>query len=155
MNELIQAYAKGYDKLVEALEGVSEQLLMFKPAPDKWSIKEVIIHVSDAEMVAIYRMKKIISEENPLYFKFDPDAWAIQMNYQALDMQPYLEMFKSQRSAMCTILRGLNESDWSRTGVHNVTGKQTLQDVVQMFIGHVDRHIKQMERNKQAFQASI
>lgn len=152
MNELIQAYVQGYDKLVDALKGVNEELLNFKPAPEKWSIKEVIVHVSDAEMVAIYRMKKIIAEDNPLLFKFDPDAWAGRMDYTALDMNYYLEMFKLQRIGMVNILNNLQASDWERTGVHNITGKQTLKDVVQMFVGHVDRHIQQMERNKQAFQ---
>ncbi|WP_165971986.1 DinB family protein [Paenibacillus piri] len=155
MNELIQAYAQGYDQLTEALNGVSEELLHFKPAPDKWSIKEVIIHVSDAEMIAIYRMKKIIAENNPLLFKFDPDAWAGRLKYESLDLQHYLELFKLQRAGMTAVLKGLQPDDWERTGVHNIAGKQTLKDIVSMFVGHVSRHIQQIERNKQAFQSRI
>lgn len=153
MEALVQSYARGLDLLKAALDGVSEDQLLFKPAENKWSIKEVVIHVCDAEMVATDRMKRIISEENPLLFKFDPDAWASRQNYQALDMQAYLAMFGALRSSMTAILSGLSDEDWQRTGVHNLAGKQTLQDVVQMFIGHVDRHIQQIERNKQVFAA--
>jgi hypothetical protein len=153
MNELIQAYASGYEKLAQAVQGISSDLLEFKPAPEKWSIKEVAIHVSDAEMVAIDRMKRVISEDNPLLFKFYPDAWAGRLAYQTLDLQHYLDLFKLQRVGMTAILNGLQETDWQRTGVHNVTGKQTLHDIVKMFAGHVDRHIQQIERNKAAFQS--
>ncbi|MBP1155485.1 MULTISPECIES: DinB family protein [unclassified Paenibacillus] len=151
MEALVQNYAKGVDLLMAALDGVSEEELLFKPAENKWSIKEVVIHVCDAEMVSTDRMKRIIAEDNPLLFKFDPDAWALRLNYQALDIQAYLAMFGALRFSMSAILSGLSNEDWQRTGVHNVAGKQTLQDVVQMFIGHVDRHIQQIERNKQAF----
>lgn len=153
MEALVQNYSKGLVLLKAALDGVGEEELLFKPAENKWSIKEVVIHVCDAEMVAIDRMKRIISEDNPLLFKFDPDAWASRLNYQSLDMQSYLTMFGALRSSMSVVLSGLSDEDWQRTGVHNIAGKQTLQDVVSMFVGHVDRHIQQIERNKQAFAA--
>jgi hypothetical protein len=153
MNELIQSYSYGYDRLVEALQGVDERLLNFKPAPEKWSIKEVIVHVGDAEMVAVHRMKKVIAEDNPLLLKFDPDLWSARLDYVSLDMQLYLDIFKGLRQGMASILINLTEADWQRTGIHNVSGKLTLFDIVSMFVGHVERHIKQIERNKQAFQA--
>lgn len=153
MEQLIQHYASGYERLTAALEGVSEPLLTYKPGPGKWSIKEVAVHVADAEMVAIHRMKKVIAEENPLLFKFDPDAWASRLDYASLDMNVYLELFRSLRAGMVPVLKGLKPEDWERTGIHNVAGKQTLRDIVQMFADHVDRHVAQIERNKQAYAA--
>lgn len=153
MEALIQSYAEGYNKLVQAIEGVTEQELLFKPAPEKWSIKEVVIHVCDAEMVAVDRMKRAISEPNPLVFKFDPDAWAARMDYQSLDMQLHLTLFQALRASMASILAALQPEDWARTAVHNVAGKQTLEDIVRMFDRHVDIHIRQIERNKQAYAA--
>ncbi|TBL80240.1 DinB family protein [Paenibacillus thalictri] len=151
MQQIVESYAKGYELLTAALEGASAELMNFKPGPEKWSIKEVIVHVCDAEMVAIYRMKKVISEENPLLFKFDPDAWASRQDYVSLDHEAYLQLFRSLRASMVPVLSALKPEDWERTGVHNVTGKQTLHDIVKMFVGHVDRHIAQIERNKKAF----
>jgi hypothetical protein len=153
MEELIRHYGEGYTRLSAALEGVGEELLNFKPAPDKWSIREVVVHLCDAEINAIYRMKKVISEDNPLLFKFDPDAWAVRLNYEGMDLNLSLQLFQVLRLSMIPVLKQLKEEDWSRTGVHNVTGKLTLKDLVQQFSGHVDRHVQQIERNKQAFQA--
>jgi hypothetical protein len=153
MEELVQSYADGYNRFELAVEGISEDLLNYKPSPDKWSIKEVIIHVCDAEMVAIHRMKKVISEENPLLLKFDPDAWASRLGYADLDHGAYLLLFKALRQSMAAVLQNLQPSDWERTGIHNVAGKQTLHDIVAMFDKHVDRHIAQINRNKAAFAA--
>jgi hypothetical protein len=153
MNELIQNYAKGHSLLLDALVGVSDAELNFKPAPEKWSIKEVVIHVSDAEMNAVLRMKKIIAEDNPLLLKFDPDHWSGNLHYEALDMQLHLDIFKGLRSSMVSILNQLQDAEWERTGIHNAVGKQTLRDIVVMFTGHVERHIRQIDRNKAAYKA--
>ncbi|TVY10121.1 methyltransferase domain-containing protein [Paenibacillus cremeus] len=150
---LIQKYADGYNLLVAALDGVSEEQLLFKPGEKKWSIKEVVIHLCDAELVALDRMKRVISENQPFYFKFDPDAWANRLDYHSLDMQTFLYLFRALRVSMASILENMPDDAWQRSGVHNVTGKQTLQDLVQMFLGHVDRHIQQIERNKRDFAA--
>lgn len=151
MEQIIEHYADGYARLKEALEGVSDELLHYKPAPGKWSVKQIIIHVADAEMVAVDRMKRVIAENNPLLFKFDPDAWADRLGYDQLDHLHYLAQFKLLRAGMEHVLRSLKPDDWKRTGVHNVSGKQTLEDIVRMFAKHVDAHIDQINRNKQAF----
>ncbi|CAG7648194.1 DinB family protein [Paenibacillus allorhizosphaerae] len=151
MEALVQSYAEGYDRLVSAMEGLCEEQLVFKPTADKWSIKEVVIHLCDAELIAIERMKRVISEDNPSLLKFYPDAWASRLDYQALDMYTYLFLFRAMRASMTPILENLSDDAWQRTGVHNTAGEQTLQDIVQMFVQHVDRHIKQIERNKHAY----
>jgi hypothetical protein len=153
MNELVQKYAAGHSLLLEALVGVSEAELNYKPAPEKWSIKEIIVHVSDAEMIAVHRMKKVIAEDNPLLLKFDPDLWSGRLHYEESDMQLYLELFKGLRLGMVAILAKLKEADWQRTGIHNTAGRQTLHDIVSMFVGHIETHVRQIERNKKALQA--
>lgn len=151
MEALVQSYAEGFEKLSAAVEGLSEELLMYKPGENRWCIKEVVIHLCDAELVTLDRMKRVISENNPLFFKFDPDAWALRLQYQSLDMSVFLSLFAAFRSSMVPILHSLKEEDWARTGVHNQNGKMTLQELVTTFVEHLDRHIRQIERNKKAF----
>ncbi|MCZ8515867.1 DinB family protein [Paenibacillus filicis] len=151
MEDLVQSYAEGFNRLSVAIEGLSEELLLYKPAENRWCIKKVVIHLCDAEMIALDRMKRIIAEPNPLFFKFDPDAWALRLQYSSLDMSVFLSLFAALRASMVPILRGLSEEDWARTGVHNQNGKLTLQELVAMFVHHLDRHIQQIERNKKAF----
>jgi hypothetical protein len=47
MEELIQEFDCGYKMLREAGEGLTEEELRFKPAPDQWSIHQILIHITD------------------------------------------------------------------------------------------------------------
>jgi hypothetical protein len=152
MHQLIEEYAQGYDVLTRAVDKVTPELLNFKPETNKWSIKEILIHVCDTEIAAVHRMKQVISEDNPLLMKMDQDSWATRLDYRNLDHEDYLLLFKLMRATMVPILQSLKPEDWERTGIHSAAGKQTLEDIVRMFTKHVHDHVKQIERNKQAFQ---
>jgi hypothetical protein len=152
MEELLAQYGQGYALLLEAISGLDEEELTFKPAPDKWSIREVIIHVSDAEGALTHRMKKVISEENSLLIKFDPDSWADTMYYNTLDHRLFLESFKLLRQTMLLQLQTVEDAAWERTGVHNVFGKMTLLDIFKGAVKHVDNHLNQIARIKKAYQ---
>ncbi|MCQ6282841.1 DinB family protein [Bacillus sp. EB600] len=65
MEQLIEQYKQGYSKIRKELEGLTEEQLLFKPPEKSWSIREIIIHVSDAEPVHIHRLKAVLSEDNP------------------------------------------------------------------------------------------
>lgn len=151
MRQLIEEYAKGYEALARAIDGVTEELLHFKPTADKWSIKEIVIHIGDSEMAAVQRMKKVIAEDNPLLMYMDQDLWVARLDYQALNHEDYVMLFKLMRASMTPILQALKPEDWDRTGVHNVAGKQTLREIVRMYTDHIYAHVAQIERNKQAF----
>jgi hypothetical protein len=76
MEALIEEYGRGYKILREAIEGWIEGELRFKTAPNKWSIHQILIHMADSEMVSTHRLKKVLSEEEPLLMSIDQDAWA-------------------------------------------------------------------------------
>jgi hypothetical protein len=151
MEELLQRYLGGYEKIRKALEGVEEELLRFKPAPNAWSIHEIVVHLCDADLVAAHRMKAVISETNPLLTAFDQDSWTSRMHYSELDLKTHLELFRLLRISMASVLQKLAPEEWQRTGIHNVAGKITLQDIVESYVEHVEGHLRQMERNKAAY----
>lgn len=151
MQRLIGEYAEGYRLLAEAIAGMSEEMLRFKPSPNEWSIKEIVIHAADAELVGVHRMKKILAEEHPLLLAFDQDVWTDRLQYSELDHRLYMELFRLLRDGMARILQQLKAEDFARTGVHNVAGKITLEDLLRSYIGHVQTHLRQIERVKAAY----
>ncbi|SIR00681.1 DinB superfamily protein [Peribacillus simplex] len=58
MEALIEEYGRGYAMIRKAIEGLAEEELRFKHAPDKWSIHHILIHVTDAEVLSLHRLKK-------------------------------------------------------------------------------------------------
>jgi len=143
--ELIERYVAGPSRLRASLAGLSESDLQYQYDPAKWSAKEIAIHVADMDLVASFRMKRILSEPDARYPGVDQDRWAAGLSYQGREVEPSLRMLEAVRAEMGPILAGLPAEAWSRSGIHEVAGEQTLQRVVEVYTGHLERHIGQIE----------
>lgn len=151
MERLIEEYKQGYSKFVKELEGLTEEQLLFKPSEKSWSIREIIIHVADAELVHIHRMKAVLSEDNPVLTAFDQDLWTDRLHSQQVDHQLYLQLFKTMRESFLPILQHLTKEDTMRIGTHNQAGQMTFKEILEHSIEHVDTHIGQIRRVKKLF----
>jgi hypothetical protein len=153
MDQWIEAYADGWRKIKEAVDGLTEEQLLFRPDEKSWSIKQVVVHLADTEIVALERMKRTIAEPEPGIQAFDQDAWAIRLDYQSADLELHLTLFKCLRESFVPVLRKLTPEDWARKGVHNVNGASALSDMLKMYVKHVDNHLRQIDRIKAAYAA--
>ncbi|MBI2162705.1 MAG: DinB family protein [candidate division NC10 bacterium] len=64
---LIEKYRDGYRVVSQALQGVSEQELDARPAPGKWSAREIVHHLADSEMTSAIRLRRLIAEDRPMW----------------------------------------------------------------------------------------
>jgi hypothetical protein len=78
---LIADYLRGPEKVATLVAPLAEALLNFRPAPDRWSIHEILRHLVDFELVTAVRMRKILAEERPALPPFDQNAWASRLHY--------------------------------------------------------------------------
>ena len=151
MKSLIEEYGNGYKILREAIEGLSEEELRFKPALDKWSIHQILIHMSDSEMVSTQRLKKVLSEEEPLLMSIDQDAWANALGYEQLDREQYLLLFQLLRSSMLPILAQLTSEQFERVGKYADAGRFTFKELLEYRVQHVRGHLAQIEQVKKVY----
>jgi uncharacterized damage-inducible protein DinB len=140
--------------LREAIEGLAEEELRFKPAPDKWSIHHILIHVTDSEILSTHRLKKVLAEEEPLLISFDQNAWANDLGYDLLDREQYLLLFQLLRSSMQTILDHLTNEQGERVGVYDDAGRFTFKQLLEFRVQHVHDHLAQIERVREAYRQS-
>ncbi|TCZ70211.1 DUF664 domain-containing protein [Paenibacillus albiflavus] len=152
MEDLIKEYALGYAMLRDAIEGLTEEELRYKPAPDKWSIHQILIHVTDSEISSTSRLKKVLAEDEPLLISFDQDAWANNLGYDLMDREQYLLLFKLLRSSMQTILDNLTSEQSERVGVYVDQKRFTFKQLTEFRVEHVRDHLDQIERVKKAYQ---
>jgi uncharacterized damage-inducible protein DinB len=151
LEDLIKAYVSGYAMLHEAIEGLTEEALRYKPAADAWSIHQIIIHLTDSEMSSTSRLKKVLAEDEPTLMSFDQNAWANNLGYDVLDREQYLLLFNLLRSSMLTILDNLTREQSERVGVY-VDGKRfTFKQLLEYRVEHVRSHLAQIERVKKAY----
>ncbi|MGE7910514.1 DinB family protein [Lysinibacillus xylanilyticus] len=152
MEELIKEYALGYTMLREAIEGLSEEELRYKPAPDKWSIHQILIHVTDSEISSTSRLKKVLAEDEPILISFDQDAWVNNLGYDLLDREQHLLLFKFLRSSMLPILDQLTSEQSKRVGVYVDQARFTFKQLLEYRVQHIRDHLDQIERVKNAYQ---
>jgi uncharacterized damage-inducible protein DinB len=151
MKALIEEYGCGYKMLREAIENLTEEELRFKPASDKWSIHQILIHVADSELVSTQRLKKVLSEEEPILTSTDQEAWANALGYDQLDREQYLLLFDLLRSSMLPILIKLTAEQTERAGVYTDAGRFTFKQLLEYRVEHIRGHLAQIERVRKAY----
>lgn len=151
MEDLIKEYSLGYTMIWDAIEGLTEEELRYKPAPNKWSIHQILIHVTDSEISATPRLKKVLAEEEPILVSFDQDAWANTLSYDLLDREQYLHLFKLLRTSMQPILDNLTSEQSRRVGIYIDQERFTFKQLLEFRVQHVRDHLDQIERVKNSY----
>ncbi len=148
MNALIRRYENGAGDLIASVDGLSERDLDRRLAAGKWSIRQQVHHVADAELNLVTRMKKILAEDNPLLIAFDQEKWADKFSRSGPSIENSIALFYTLRASMTPILKGLKDADFERTGIHNESGKVTLAGVLEHTVEHFENHLNTIERIK-------
>lgn len=114
-----------------------------RPDPDRFTIREVVAHLADWEVVWLERATRILNEENPSLPSYDEGQWAIDHNYAALDVAEQLEKFHAGRARLADFLAGLTAVQWERAGAREF-GPITIFQQTAMILGHDGYHLKQI-----------
>jgi hypothetical protein len=132
-------------KLEKLIKGVPAAKLRKRPAPDKWSVSEILAHLADAEIVGGFRMRLILGAPGTPVAAFDQDSWVISGHYEKRDPRKSVEQFRVVREANLALLKSLTSEQWKHYGMHAERGQETIEHVVRMFAGHDINHLQQVE----------
>ena len=116
-----------------------------RPAPDKWSVVEILAHLADVEMVTGWRLRSILGSPGTPIQAFDQDAWAAAGQYAKRDPQKSLEQFRVLREANLALLKSLSPEQRKLFGLHAERGEESIERLTQMIAGHDINHLKQIE----------
>ena len=133
-------------KLALLLKGKTNKQLMRRPAPDKWSVAEIVAHLSDAELAISWRIRQILSNNAVPIQAYDQDKWAKTFDYAHRDPRRSLENFRSLREANVALLKSVPRKLWENYGVHEERGHESISHVVRMVAGHDLNHLQQVQR---------
>ena len=126
------------------LTGVFGEEEDFVTAPGKWSIRQIVAHLADGELVGAHRMRQVIAEDNPTLIAFDQDAWTRNLDYARRKPKQSLETFRRIRAEIYDLLKELPETAFERTGNHSENGPMTLRRLVEGYAEHAESHARQM-----------
>jgi len=116
-----------------------------RPAPDKWSVVEILAHLADVEMVTGWRLRSILGSPGTPIQAFDQDAWAAAGQYAKRDPRKSLEQFRVLREANLALLKSLSPEQRKLFGLHAERGEESIERLTQMIAGHDINHLEQIE----------
>jgi hypothetical protein len=153
LDQLLERLRRGPEVLAAALTGAAGSELDFHGAPERWSIRQIVAHVSDAELAGAFRVRRILAEENPALEAYDQDAWAARLDYSKRKPSQSLETFRRVRQEIYELLRDAPATAFARTGYHTERGTITLLDLVKLIAEHPENHAQQIGRVRSEFKA--
>src|SRR5207248_10996467 len=122
------------------MAGVTDADARWKPAPERFSIAEVLAHLSHSEGHC-YRMRldRFLSEQRP---EFEPDDAQLYLDlYRDADPEDAFDHFEEQRETNIEFIRGLPGSDGGRVALHQEAGEDTMAPMLHEGAEHVLGHI--------------
>jgi len=128
--------------------GLAEVQINARPAPRKWSIREIVAHLADCEIVFSFRLRQTLAPElnqpHTIIQPFDQDAWA--KRYEPYQFTPALELFQAARNWNLLYLTTVSHEDRRRPTTHPERGTMTFWTIVETMAGHDINHLQQIER---------
>ena len=151
LSPLLERFRRGPEVLAVVLTGVFGEEEDFIAAPGTWSIRQIVAHLADAELVGAHRMRAVIAEENPTLTAFDEEAWTRNLDYAQRKPKQSLETFRRQRAENYDLLMNLAESLFARTGTHTQNGTMTLLQLVEGYAEHAESHARQVQQIREEY----
>ena len=141
----IKIQAATPDRLEKLIKGVPSKRLSKPPAPGKWSVKEILAHLSETEMVIAFRIRLIRGANGTPITAYDQDVWAEAGDYKRRDPKKSLALFRAVRESNVDVLKSLKAAEWKQHGLHSERGPESLEVIASMIAGHDVNHILQIE----------
>lgn len=114
---ILELLSRGIDETRALLDGVPTEWESFRYAPGKWSVREVVGHMIDAERVFGYRALSIARGDAAPLPGMDQDQWARDSNAARRLLAEQLEEFELLRRAHVAMFAGFEDAAWQRRGV--------------------------------------
>jgi uncharacterized damage-inducible protein DinB len=144
LRALFDRFAIGPSLLRQAVAGLDAGALNRRPPGEDWSIRDVVIHLADAELVGAVRFRLVIAEEGATLPVYDQDLWKRRLHYLWRDPEAAIALFQQTRYGSAELLQQCDAGTWSRSGLHPERGAMTLAALLELYADHVDQHIAQI-----------
>ena len=123
-----------------------DEMLGRRPAPGKWSVRAILAHMAEDELVSSWRYRQMIERSGASLAGFDQDEWARLGDYESWTAREAFEMFRSLREANLRMFGRLTAEEWQRYGVHAERGRMTVAELARHMAAHDVNHIHQVRR---------
>ena len=152
---LLLSYAQGPEQLRKAVADLAPEVLDFRPSPGAWTVREIAIHVAEAELHGYLRARFAMAQEGVTLLAYDQDAWTASFRAPDQPLGEVLDLFRLTRELLARQLRALPEAQWMRAVRHpELEAPLTLEALLARYEHHLKVHLAQIARTVHAAAAA-
>lgn len=137
---LIPLLARQGAALRAACTGLSEDEALHRYAEGKWSVKEVLGHVNDAERIFAYRVLRIARGDTTPLASFDENPYVAAAGSDRRPLAELLDEFDTIRAATLSLLRSLGPAELERRGTAS-DNPVSVRALAHIIAGHAEHHL--------------
>jgi hypothetical protein len=138
------------DAIRQFLDRVPRGIESRAEAPGKWSIRDVIQHFADSDLVGGFRLRMVLAHDRPVLTGYDQDRWASRLRYSEANVGDAFDQFAALRAANNRLWGRLTDADLRRVGRHGERGEESLEHMRRLYAAHDLLHLRQLERIRTA-----
>ena len=139
--DLVEILRSQQQETVRLLRPLSEERARFAYAPGKWTVKEVIGHISDGERIFAYRALRFARGDAQPLMGFDENTYVPAGRFNDRALVDLLDEFEAIRTATIHLLRHLNDEELARSGPAN-NNPISVRALAYVIAGHERHHVK-------------
>jgi len=143
-DDVVGALESQLDPALRLLATITEQQSLHRYAPDKWSIRQLLNHVSDTERVFLYRALWFARGFDTPLPAFDQNVAVPAAAADQFFWASHVADFSAVRTATLSFFRNLPDDAWSRTGIAS-GNPVSVRALGYIIAGHVAHHIAVLE----------
>lgn len=145
----IGQFADNTRSFIELLGGIQEVQYNWRPAPDKWNLKEVLYHLRDEEREDFRpRIQSVLEDPSKPFKPIDPEKWVKSRNYATKEFYKAFNSFMQQRQISMEWLKSLEDPDWTKAYQHEKLGPLSAKLLLENWVMHDLLHIRQIANLK-------
>lgn len=137
---IVSALEEQGRKTAALLRSVGDEKASFRYAPEKWSVKGVVGHFTDAERIFAYRALAIARGESKSLPGFDEKAYAVAADFDRRTFREMVDEYEAARRSTVALFRGLSDDAWKRSGVANEV-TVSVRSLAYIMLGHERHHL--------------
>ncbi|NEU32401.1 putative metal-dependent hydrolase [bacterium LRH843] len=127
-------------RLRDTVDSLNEEELSKTYHESSYTVRELVHHIADSQMIMFQRLKLALTDENPTVPAFDQDKWAIQPDTK-LPVESSIKMLEGINERIVSLGHSLTEEQLDRAFTHQTNGKITVATKVAKLAWHEEHHL--------------
>ncbi len=128
------------------VDGRTEGDLSRRPEPRRWSVREILAHLADTELVTSWRIRSILASNGTALQPYDQNEFARVFKYDETPVAASLDLFEANRRGSLRLLRAVDPALHENFGMHGERGRESIAHLIRLNAGHDLNHLGQIER---------